>query len=253
MCTLALVRLHSTDYPLIVAANRDENLARPSTPPRLWEDPVPFVGGRDEVAGGTWLGVNARGLVVGLTNHWTGAAPDPDRASRGGVVRELLQAPDLGALRAALAARDPDATNPFLLVAADRSGEALWSSSAEGLVVHAVREPVFALGNQTPGTDPGSRVLRLGDGLEALVEAAHSDPQRLLGALAPRLGEHRGDRGPLESVCVHTDRGYGTVSSSLLLLGRDPAADRLFHAAGPPCTTAFEDHSGLLGRMNARG
>ena len=31
-----------------------------------WDDPVPFEAGRDEKAGGTWMGANAHGLVVGL-------------------------------------------------------------------------------------------------------------------------------------------------------------------------------------------
>lgn len=249
MCTLAVVRGRSERYPLVIAANRDENFTRPSTPPLLWPAPVRFVGGRDELAGGTWLGVNEHGLVVGLTNHWTGEAPDPQRASRGGVVHDLLAAPDLDALRSALAARDPRATNPFLLIAASRSGEAWWTSSAEGLVVHPIEDAVFALGNQTPPLDPTARARRLGDGLEDLVTTHGADSAALVAALTTRLGTHHGDRGPLESVCVHTDRGYGTVSSTILLLGRDPASDELHHAPGAPCTHRFDDHTELLRRL----
>lgn len=251
MCTLALVRGMSTRFPLVIAANRDESLTRPSTPPLLWPAPIRFVGGRDELAGGTWLGVNAQGLVVGLTNHWTGEIPDPQRASRGGVVHDLLAAPDLDALRSALALRDPRSTNPFLLIAAARSGEAWWTSSAEGLVVHPIEEAVFALGNQTPAEDRSARAHRLGGGLGDQVAAHGDDPSALVAALAARLGTHHGDRGPLESVCVHTDRGYGTVSSTILLLGRDPVHDELHHAPGAPCTTRFENHSALLPLLRA--
>ena len=251
MCTLALIRGRIPGFPLVVAANRDEDPKRPSTPPVLWPEPVPFVGGRDEVAGGTWLGVNGFGLVVGLTNHWTGELPDPRRATRGSVVRELLGARDLTTLRRSLVARDPHLTNPFLLVAASREGEAFWTSSAEAWSLHPIEEPIFALGNQVPSKDRGARARRLGAGLEAMLEARATDPPALVAGLAARLGEHVGDQGPLESVCVHTERDYGTVSSSILLLGEDPAHDQLHHASGPPCTHPYGDFSELLRGLRA--
>jgi hypothetical protein len=79
-----------------------------------------------------------------------------------------------------------------------------------------------------------------------MLDACGSDPASLVAGLAARLGEHVGDRGPLESVCVHTERDYGTVSSSILLLGEDPAHDQLHHASGPPCTHAYGNYSELL-------
>lgn len=249
MCTLAILRRPGTRHPLVVAANRDERLDRPATGPRRWDDPVPFVAGRDEQAGGTWLGVNAHGLVVGLTNHWTGRAPDPDRASRGDVVRDLLQATSIAALRERLAQRDPRATNPFLLLAAARSGEAFWAASAAGLEAREIDRPVFALGNEPPDVDPGHRARTLGRDVTGLTG---DDPETLRDALRERLARHDGDRGPRVSVCVHTDRGYGTVSSQIILLGIDPADDALWAAAGPPCTTDFRDHGAILRAVTHR-
>mgnify|MGYP006283632751 CR=1 FL=1 len=250
MCTLALLRRPGARFPLVVAANRDERLDRPSTPPLRWDDPVPFVGGRDELAGGTWLGVNAHGLVIGLTNHWTGIPPDPERASRGDVVRSLLQSRSLDEVRERLAARDSGATNPFLLLAASRDGDALWTASADGLRVRPIDDGVFALGNEAPDVDPGHRARTWRRGVGALDT---DDPEALRATLADRLAHHDGDRGPRESVCVHTDRGYGTVSSLIVLLGRSAADDRLWSAPGPPCTAVFTDHADLLRGLAPEG
>lgn len=248
MCTLALVRRPGARYPLIVAANCDEKIDRPSRDPLVWDDPVPFVGGRDEVAGGTWLGLNVHGVLVGLTNHWTGHAPDPSRASRGGIVRSLLQCRDLDEVRRALGVRDPEATNPFLLLAAARDGDALWTASTDGLELRTITGDVFALGNEFPRDDPGHRARTLGTGLAG--ELADDDPEAIHRRLAARLSRHDGDRGPARSVCVHTDRGYGTVSSSIFLLGHTPDEDHYWAADGPPCTTPYTDRTPLLRRLH---
>src|SRR4051812_21870404 len=71
MCLLvALSRVHP-DAPLVFAANRDEWLARAATPMEvLRASPRPrTIGGRDTVAGGTWLAVNEAGVVAALTNR----------------------------------------------------------------------------------------------------------------------------------------------------------------------------------------
>ncbi len=69
MCTLIVLRGLCEEYPLVVAANRDEFYARPSVPPAPWEDGAPFIAGRDEQDGGSWLGATREGFVVGLTNR----------------------------------------------------------------------------------------------------------------------------------------------------------------------------------------
>ena len=146
-------------------------------------------------------------------------------------------------LRAKLAARDPAATNPFLLLAAARDGEALWAASADGLSPRDVESPVFALGNELPDVDPGHRARTLGDRVQELTT---DDPDALSTGLAARLAHHADDRGPRTSVCVHTDRGYGTVSSQIVLLGHERTDDHLWAAAGPPCTAEFVARHELL-------
>ena len=120
MCTLAVEFAPDSALPLLVAANRDEALDRPATGPALREGPIRFIAPRDEKALGTWLGMNGRGLFVGITNRF-GQRPDPARLSRGALVWESLAQPSAEALHRALSTLDVRRYNPFHLLYADRS------------------------------------------------------------------------------------------------------------------------------------
>src|SRR4051812_50111198 len=65
MCTIITLFQAHPAYPLIIAANRDERYARPSSGPTALAAPPAVVAGRDLEFGGTWFGVNAQGLAVG--------------------------------------------------------------------------------------------------------------------------------------------------------------------------------------------
>ena len=84
MCLLVVASQVVADEPLIVGANRDEVLERPSTSVTVLDDGPPrILGGRDELSGGTWLAVNEHGVCAGLTNQPLGDAKDPSKRSRG--------------------------------------------------------------------------------------------------------------------------------------------------------------------------
>src|SRR5262245_35399058 len=90
MCTLAIYFQVSARHPLVIAANRDEFLERPSLPPTVAAGPPWVACGADVVAGGTWLGLNHHQLVAGILNRRTGVPPDPECRSRGLLCREAL-------------------------------------------------------------------------------------------------------------------------------------------------------------------
>src|SRR5437762_2476906 len=92
MCLLALFFRMVDDAPVVVGANREEFYARGGEPPQLLDGPGHGVGGRDPVAGGTWFGVNGRGVLVAVTNRMKTDAPAQPR-SRGLLARELLACP----------------------------------------------------------------------------------------------------------------------------------------------------------------
>src|SRR5262249_50702626 len=114
MCTLIAAVHAFEDTPLLIAANRDERTTRPAKSPFLWPDErgPRILAPRDEQAGGSWLGLNDRGLFVGITNR-AFAPLDPSRRSRGALVIDALRAPSALDLHARLAALDPREYNAF--------------------------------------------------------------------------------------------------------------------------------------------
>lgn len=88
MCLAALALDMNSRFPMVLAANRDEFMNRPTARLSWWEPPgqSPILGGRDLQAGGTWLGLTASGRLALVTNVRNPAEHDPDAPSRGDIV-----------------------------------------------------------------------------------------------------------------------------------------------------------------------
>lgn len=92
MCLIAFALGVVPGHPLLIAANRDEHLDRPTLPLHAWRlaNGTPVVAGRDQHAGGTWLGITPAGRVAMLTNvREAGGANAPQ--SRGELVTRWLE------------------------------------------------------------------------------------------------------------------------------------------------------------------
>src|SRR5689334_17583921 len=90
MCIIAVAYRAHPNWPLIVAANRDERHDRPSEPLAPWStDPV-VVAGRDVLAGGTWLGVSGDGRFAAVSNVRSLVLSTPTGLSRGRLVLDFL-------------------------------------------------------------------------------------------------------------------------------------------------------------------
>ena len=90
MCLIAFAWKVHADYPLIVAANRDEWHDRPAAPAAWWSDHPNVLAGRDLKAGGTWLGVTRNGRFAALTNFRDPSDRKTDAPSRGQLVSDYL-------------------------------------------------------------------------------------------------------------------------------------------------------------------
>jgi uncharacterized protein with NRDE domain len=119
MCLAAVAWACHPDYPLVLVANRDEFYARRSRAAAWWGQSVSLLGGRDEEAGGTWLGVNRRGRFALITNVRAPTERNPHAPSRGGLVVAALQAGEpVGRWMAASTVR-ARTFNGFNLIAGD--------------------------------------------------------------------------------------------------------------------------------------
>ncbi len=91
MCLILFSWLESKEFPLIIAANRDERYQRPTSPLHQWEHPTGVIGGRDRIAGGSWLAVSQAGRFAAITNVRDPRPVGRDAPSRGELVTRFLQ------------------------------------------------------------------------------------------------------------------------------------------------------------------
>jgi len=94
MCLILFAFQHHPDYPLIVAANRDETYARPTAAAQFWPDASGIFGGRDLHAQGTWMAINQAGRFAAVTNVREAATPGRELLSRGELITTFLNSDD---------------------------------------------------------------------------------------------------------------------------------------------------------------
>lgn len=119
MCLIVFAWQVHGDYPLIVAANRDEFFERPTAACDYWPEAPAVLAGRDLEAGGSWLGIARDGRFAALTNFREGGKQQPKAPSRGPLVADYLtQSTDAEAYLASVAQRAP-VFNGFNLLVGD--------------------------------------------------------------------------------------------------------------------------------------
>lgn len=242
MCTILLAWRHLPGFPIVLAANRDEFLARPSLPPRLLrESPPRIAGGQDLLARGTWLAVREDGVVAAVTNR-RAETRDPTRRSRGDLPLALLDAPDPSAFVHALNGSD---YNPFNLLYAGENLALVAEAHDDGVRVERLTPGLHVVTVHDLDDLAQPKVHALCRRFEAIADAAGDDAHALLDGMEELLTDHGepGREGP-EAACVHMDP-YGTVSSSSVVVD-DRGRITYRHAQGKPCVTAHDDVRALL-------
>jgi len=246
VCTLAVYHRVFPARPLVVAANRDEYLDRAAAPPVLLRSAPPrAVGGRDLVAGGTWLGVGETGLVAGLLNRRSGMPPDPACRSRGLLCLDMLGSRTAEEAAARVAAEPAGRYNPFNLLVADPR-DAFVAAQGVGDAPAVTRLPpgLHLLTNLEVNDPTCPRIAashgKFCDAGDAF--ARDGDEAAFVARLQTVLADHEtalDPRGP-GSLCVHVDT-FGTRSSSVIVVPPEGHGARCFFADGPPCRTALAE------------
>ena len=248
MCLLVVLSRIVPEWPLVVAANRDEQYARPTDPVMVLRERPRTFGGRDRLAGGTWLALSEDGVVAGLTNQ--PMERSQTRRSRGAIPLTLTDgARAADAVAAFTASAGPAEFNPCWALAADRSALFYLDLTRADAPTAVELEPGLHVLENRALDVPSAKVdhvrARLGD-------VAARDPDSLLDALRAVLADHviiaapEGDdaRSHLVSrasaCCVHTDV-YGTRSSALIRVPRArDAPPEMWASDGPSCTHPLE-------------
>jgi uncharacterized protein with NRDE domain len=228
MCLVVIALGIAPRYPLVLAANRDERHARPTQSAAWWSEQPHVFGGRDLLAGGTWLGADRRGRIAAVTNVRDGE-PRPAPRSRGELAAQFLASGEPAARyaqRLGAAAADYAAFNLLLY-----DGHELRYSSNRAPAVQ-LGTGVHALSNAPYGTQwPKTASARTGVQL-LLQHAAPVEP--LFELLAERSAS---DSLEERYRTAHFVAGpvYGTRCSTVILLdaaGTLTFTERSFDAEG---------------------
>jgi len=226
MCLILIAHGVHAEYPLVIAANRDEYYQRPTAKAAFWQDHPEVLAGRDLECMGTWLGVTRAGRFAALTNFRDPRDRRTDAPSRGELVsgfltsgrepREYLE--DIAGLASAY--------NGFNLLAGDVDGVFYFSSRLSA--VQALPPGVHGLSNHLLDT-PWPKVVRGKQRLQAALDGEPS-PEALLDLLHDQEPAAQGEL-PDTGIGAEMERvlspalivsaQYGTRASTAVLFDQD--------------------------------
>lgn len=227
MCLIFIAHRQHPDYPLVIAANRDEFYERP-TRPMHWQDNGRLLAGKDLSAGGTWLGLSKTGRFAAVTNYREPQASQPAASSRGHIPLDFLRS-DLSITDFAeqLRQHQNDYAGFNLVFGSLKPPYLLYHFSNRNDVLAPLDNGIFGLSNALldspwPKIDQArpqiDRLMqkppKTEDWFEIMADKHMASMEELpetgIGSEAEKLMSPR---------FIHTP-GYGTRSTSLIMIGR---------------------------------
>jgi uncharacterized protein with NRDE domain len=226
MCLILLAHGAHLDYPLVIAANRDEYYRRPTAKAAFWQDHPRILAGRDLECMGTWLGVTRAGRFAALTNFRDPRERKIDAPSRGQLVSDFLASErEPREYLEEVATRAPQ-YNGFNLLAGDVDGVFYFCSRTASM--QQLSPGIHGLSNHLLDT-PWPKVTRGKQRLQAAL-ADEPNAEALLDLLhdrEPAAENELPDTGvgaDLERVlspALIVSPQYGTRASTAVLFGGD--------------------------------
>jgi hypothetical protein len=247
MCILAIQYRLVPDSPILVAANREEFYDRPSQTPSIQSGKPRVLCGIDQQAGGTWLGVNQNGMFVACCNR-TKLTPTIAPRSRGVLCRELLRASS--ARHAVDQAMDELSSGKYegvnYIIADSNSAWAVHGGDEPNVV--ELDEGLSIIANHDVNDSRDERV-QLANRLLTLQTL--DSPVKFL-AVASKVFS-RAPSPPGRPTMIVRSKDHGTLSSTLLALGKKPRDAIYQFANGAPDLVKYEDYSPMLRDILSRG
>lgn len=227
MCILFIAVDQHPDYPLIIAANRDEFHARLTQQSHFWESQSQMLAGKDLQAGGTWLGVSTNGNIAALTNI---RAPSKDRfdaMTRGELVVNALNFQGPWSLHTQTLEKTANDYNGFNLVYGQ--WQELYVFNSHSKKYQALTKGVYGLSNAQlntpwPKTQQGTHALKeLCQSEQPIVTerlfAILSDPTQAIDDDLPDTGIAKPWEKMLSSIFIKSP-DYGTRCSTVITIDR---------------------------------
>ena len=247
MSLLAIVYHLVPEAPILVAYNREEPFDQICPAPSIQSGKPRILASIDQHTGGTYLGMNQNGMFVGVLRRKKTNVPMNPR-SRGTLAREMLKCSSARqAVDVALEELHSDLYGGVNFVVADPES---------GWVIHAGNDTnvceldkgLCIVGDRDmddPRDDRANMARRL------LTLQTLDSPVKFLAIASKVLA--RTPTGPNRPSMVVKQAGYGTVSSTLISLGKKPKDAIYQYSNGSPDESKFEDYSPLLRDILSRG
>jgi uncharacterized protein with NRDE domain len=247
MSLLAIVYHLVPEAPILVAYNREEPLDRICPSPSIQSGKPRILASIDQHTGGTYLGMNQNGMFVGVVRRKKFETPVNPR-SRGALAREMLKCNS--AQQAVDLALEEIHTGQY------GGANFCVADPDSGWVIHSNNE---------------TEVSELEQGLCIVGDRDMNDPHDERGAMAQRLLTLQTLDSPVKFLAIASkvlartpttpgrpsmvvkEKDYGTVSSTLIALGKKPRDAIYQYSNGSPDQSKFEDYSPLLRDILSRG
>jgi uncharacterized protein with NRDE domain len=247
MCLLAVHYKSVPEAPILVAANREEAFDRAALVPAIQPGKPRVLSGVDTKAGGTWLGVNQNGLFVGAANRPRYFGPAQPK-SRGLLCRDLLRANS--ARHAVDMAMEELTENKYdgvnFIIADYESGWAVHGGDDPNVTELTEGLNIISSFDLNDMRDERQKLARRLLTLQMLDSAVKFLAVSSKAFARPSAAEGR------PGMVVH-GKERGTVSSTLIALGKKPRDAIFQYANGSPETARYEDYSPLLRDILSRG
>ncbi|EIJ78583.1 hypothetical protein PB1_13534 [Bacillus methanolicus PB1] len=227
MCLILFAYRVHPDYPLILAANRDEFYERPTAPAAFWDDHPFVLAGRDLEKGGTWMGVTRTGRFAAITNYRAPGHDRPDAKSRGFLVSDYLTGTDKPKEYLEKVQQDRGLYNGFNLLVGDT--ESLYYYSPILDEISKVAPAIHGLSNAVLDT-PWPKIKKGKEKLtkaisykiidEALLLSILSDSEEAPEEELPDTGVGKEWEKMLSPIFIKSSQ-YGTRASTILMIDHD--------------------------------
>jgi uncharacterized protein with NRDE domain len=226
MCLILIAHRAHSEFPLVIAANRDEYYQRPTARAAFWQDHPHILAGRDLECMGTWLGVTRGGRFAAVTNFRDPGERKIDAPSRGQLVSNFLVSDQEPREYIEEVGMRAQRYNGFNLLAGDTEGVFCYSNRES--TVHRLTPGIHGLSNHLLNT-PWPKVVRgkqrlqqtlaLGPDADALLDLLY-DREPAQESELPDTGIGT-ERERMLSPALIVSPLYGTRSSTALLFGAD--------------------------------
>ncbi len=248
MCSIVILKKSENEWPLIISTNRDEMNNRKSLPPgRHWKDKPHIFAGKDLLAGGSWLGVNDNGVVAAIMNRMNSLGPMENKKSRGELVLNALDHDDANKSLNAIIKIQKDYYRGFNMFIGDNLNSHWIKSDEKSSDIQYTNIPdgISMITSHDRNDLNSNRFKNYLSKFSLLKEPnptknEWSDWEELLKST------YSEDSNPLSAMCIKTDMGFQTISSSFIALpsfksklNKNKPIFR--HANGSPDITSYDE------------